>query len=74
VNELISYAIMLDLFIVAFIQFVIMLLESQEVLSQEVKCLYSKTTTVLLAWTVPKAVDVSLLHFYCIRNKELYCI
>jgi len=74
VNELFLYAFMLDMFIVAFIQFVIMLLESQEVLNQEVKCLCSKTAAVLLEWTVPKAVDVSLLHFYCIRNKELYCI
>jgi hypothetical protein len=68
------YAIMLDLFTVAFIQFVILLLESQEVLNQEVKCLCSKTSAVLLECTVPKAVDVGLLHFYCIRNKELYCI
>jgi hypothetical protein len=67
------YAIMLDLFIVAFIQFVIMLLESEEVLNHEVKCLCSKTSAVLLEWTVPKTVDVGLLHFYCIRNK-LYCI
>jgi hypothetical protein len=59
---------MLDLFIVAFIQFVIMLVESQEVLNQVVKCLCSKTIAVLLEWTVPKSVDVSLLHFYCIRN------
>ena len=66
-----SYAIMLDLFLIAFIQFVIMLLESQEVLNEEVKCLCSKTTAVLLEWTVPKAVDVSLLYFYCIRNKQL---
>ena len=48
------YAIVLGLFIVAFMQFVIMLLDSQEVLNQEVKCLCSKITTVLLEWTVPK--------------------
>jgi len=29
----------------------------------------NKTTTVLSESTVPKTVDVSLLHFYCIRNK-----
>jgi len=38
-----------------------MVLESQEVLNQEAKCLCSKTTAVLLEWAVPKAVDVSLL-------------
>jgi len=54
VNELFLYAIVLGLFIVAFMQFVIMLLDSQEVLNQEVKCLCSKITTVLLEWTVPK--------------------
>ena len=73
-NELFLCAIMLDMFIVAFIQFVIMLLESQEVLNQEVKCLCSKTAAVLLEWPVPKAVDVSLMLFYCIRNKELCCM
>ena len=39
---------MLDLFIVVYIQFLIMLIELQKVLSQELKCLCSKTTTVLL--------------------------
>jgi hypothetical protein len=38
------------------------------VLSQELECLWRQTTTVLLEWTIPKAVDMSLLHFYCIRN------
>ena len=36
--------------------------------AQELKC---KTT---IEWTVPKTVDVSLLHFYCIRNKQIHCI
>jgi len=31
--------------------------------------LCSKTTTVLLEWTVPNTVDGSLLHFYYIKNK-----
>jgi hypothetical protein len=39
VNELI-YAIMLDAQIVAYIQFVIMLIELEKVLSQELKCLF----------------------------------
>jgi hypothetical protein len=57
---------MLDLLIVAYIQFVIVLIELQKVL----KCLYSKTTTVLLEWTVLKAMDVILLYIYCIRNNK----
>ena len=62
VNELLTYVIKLDLLIVAYIQFSIMLIELQKVLSQELKCLCSKTTTVLLERTT----DVSLIHFYCI--------
>ena len=60
---------MLDSLIVAYVQFLIMLIESQELLSQEVRCLCSKTTTDLLEWTIPKTMDASLLHFYCIRKK-----
>jgi hypothetical protein len=41
-------------------QIVIMLIELMKVLSQELKCFCSKTTTVLLEWTVPKTMDVSL--------------
>ena len=32
-------------------------------------CLWSKTTTVLSEWNVTKTMDVSLLHFNCIRTK-----
>ena len=39
----------------------------------ELKCLCSKTTTVLLEWIVPKAMDMSLLNFYFIKNKLIYC-
>jgi hypothetical protein len=38
---------MLDSLIVVYVQFVIMLVELKNVLSQELKCLCSKTTTVL---------------------------
>jgi len=34
-------------------------------------CLCSKSTTVLLEGTIPKTMDVQLLHFYCIRNKYI---
>jgi len=64
-NELLTYGIVLDLLILACMQFVIMLIELQKVLSQELKCLCSKTTTVLSEWTVLKNKDESvtfLLH------------
>jgi hypothetical protein len=58
---------MLGVLILAYVQFVIMLIELQTVLSQELKCLCSKTTTSLSESMVTKTMDVSLLHFYCIR-------
>jgi len=58
-----------DSSILVYVQFMIMLIELQRVLSQELKWFCSKTTTVLSEWTVPKTTDVSLLHFYCFRNK-----
>ena len=59
--------------IIMYVQFVTMLTELQNVVSQELKCLFNKTTTVLLEWTIPKTTDVSLIHFYCITNKSIYC-
>ena len=38
-----------------------MLIELQKVLSQELKCLCSKTTPVVFEWTVPKTMDVSYI-------------
>jgi len=66
---MLTFAIMLDSLIVAYVKFVIILTELKEVLSQELKCLCSKTTTVPSEGTIPKTMDVSLLHSYCIRNK-----
>jgi hypothetical protein len=63
------YAMMLDSRIVTCVKFMIILTELKEVLSQEIKCLCSKTTTVLSEGTTPKTMDVSLLHSYCIGNK-----
>ena len=49
VNELLTYAVMLDSLVVVYVQLVIMLLELQKALSQELKCfLSSRTFTVLL--------------------------
>jgi hypothetical protein len=47
VNELSTYAVMLDFLIVVYIQFGIMLTELKKVQSQELKCLCRNTTTVL---------------------------
>jgi hypothetical protein len=47
VDELLIYAVMLDSLTAVYIQFMIMLIELQKVLSQELKCLCSNTTTVL---------------------------
>ena len=69
---------------VAYMQFMIMLIE----LKKSAKCLRNinasnlkqgvfvqrKTTPVTSEWTVPKTMDVSLSHFYCMRNKWICCI
>jgi len=47
VNELLSYGVMSGLFILAYVQYVIMLIELQRILRQELKCLCSETTAVL---------------------------
>jgi hypothetical protein len=51
---------MLDSITVAYVKFVTMLIELQKVLSQELKCLSSKTTIVLSEQMVPKTIDESL--------------
>jgi hypothetical protein len=70
------YAIMLALLIVGYIKFMITLIELKKVLSQELKCFFlcSTTPTVLLERTVLETMDVSFLHFYCIRKKQIYCM
>jgi hypothetical protein len=62
VNELVTYGIMLDLLILAYVQFVIMLTELQKVLSWELKCLFGKTTIVLSERTVPNTKTYIFLH------------
>jgi hypothetical protein len=58
VNKFFTHGMMLDLLIVAHTKFMIMLTELKQMLTQEQKCLYSKTTTVLLELTIPKTIDV----------------
>jgi len=43
-----AYAIMIDSLIVAYIQYMVIRIDLQEMLSQDLKSLCSKTTTVLL--------------------------
>ena len=68
-NKLLAYATMLDSLIIAYVQFVIMVIELTKVISQELKHLCSKTTKALLEWTVPEVMDVNLVRFYCIIDK-----
>ena len=60
---------MLDLLIVAYIKSMIMLIGVQKVLGQELKCLYSKTTTVLGEWIIPKIIDASYIFIALEVNK-----
>jgi hypothetical protein len=69
-NELLTNAVTLDSLILTYIQFVMTLTQSQKVLPQELKCSCNKTNAVLWEWTIQKSVDVSLFHFYCMRNKQ----
>jgi hypothetical protein len=73
-NKLLTYAVMLDTLILVYPQFLIMLIELQKVLSQELSCFCSKATTVLSVWTLPKTVDMSLLHFIVLKinSMEMY--
>jgi len=48
VNKLLTYAIKLDSHMVAYVKFLIILMELQKLLSRELKSMCSKTTKVLL--------------------------
>ena len=71
-NEFLTYAAMSDS--VAYVQFVLTLIELNEVLSQELKCWCSKTTTVLLEWTAPKTVAVSLIYIFIALEINKYIV
>jgi len=59
VNILLKYVKILDSLIAAYIQFVLMLMKLHKVLSHELECLCSKSTTLLSEWTIPKIMDIS---------------
>ena len=69
VEQIVGICQMLDSLIIAYVQFVIMVIELTKVISQELKHLCSKTTKALLEWTVPEVMDVNLVRFYCIIDK-----
>ena len=69
VNKLLTYGVLLDSLIVTYVKYVIILIDLKDVLSQDLKCFCSKSTTVLSEWSLPKTMDMSLLQFYCIRHK-----
>jgi len=48
VNKLLTYAIKLDSHMVAYVKFLIIQIELQKLLNRELKCMCSKTITVLL--------------------------
>jgi hypothetical protein len=76
-NELLTYAVMLDSRVLAYIQSVIMLIELRKGPSQEVKCFCSKTTTVLSEWSVPNMMDVSYIFTALLINtlyKNVYIV
>ena len=73
VNEFLTYAMMLDL-VVAYVQFVIMLIVLKEVLCLELKYLCIKSTTVLSEWTIPKTMNVSLLYIFLALEIDKYII
>jgi hypothetical protein len=70
VNKMLTYGVMLRSFIVPYVQFVIMLIELQKALRQGLKCLCSKSATVLSEWTVPKTMDVSYI-FTALEIKKI---
>jgi len=66
-NKFLAYAVILDSLMLVYVQCVIMLKELQNVLSQELIFLCSKTTSPIRMMHT-KTIDVSLLHFYRTRN------
>jgi hypothetical protein len=83
-EQILTYTVILDLLIVPYIQFLIMLIDLKKVLSVWItfnanslkQGVFICTARLPQSyWNEPywKAMNVSLLHFQCIRNKEIYC-
>ena len=62
-NELLTYAIMLDSLTESYVQFVIMVIESEKVRSQELKYCVAGLPQSYRNEPYQKTMDVSLLHF-----------
>jgi hypothetical protein len=83
-EQIFTYAVTLDLVIVTYIQFLIMLIDLKKVLSVWITFNASSLKQGVFVcaarllqsyWNEPyqKTMNESLLHFYCIRNKEIHC-
>jgi len=68
VNKLLTCAIMLESLLEVYVQVLIILIELKKVLSQELKCLCSKATSISKR-TIKKTIALTLLYCYCIINK-----
>ena len=62
-SELLTHAVMLDLFTEVCVQYMTKLRELMKVLSQEQKCLYNSTTTGLYIELCQRTMDVSSYTF-----------
>jgi hypothetical protein len=63
-----EHAVTSGILILAYAQFVIMLIELQKVLSDKLKCPYSRSTTVLSESTIPKTMEVS--HIFIVLETK----
>lgn len=83
-EQILTYAVIPDLLIVTHIQFLIMLIDLKKVLSvwttfnannlkQGVFVCTARLPQFYWNELYQKTTNVSLLHFYSIRNKEIYC-
>jgi hypothetical protein len=59
---------------IMYIQFMLMLIEFQRVLSQELKCLCSKTTKILSESMVPETVAISFVYIFIVLEVIKYII
>jgi len=65
INKLLTYAVILDLLIEVYIQFVIMLIELKKALREERKCCVGVARLSQANQTaIPEKNYVSLIHFY----------
>jgi hypothetical protein len=69
VKKWLTHVIMLDSLILAYAQFLVMLIELQEVTRSGIKVFVLQDYHSLTGTNGTRSYRVSLLKFYCIRNK-----